>query len=218
MLTVSQPQSERVIISPDSAAWTTARIGHLTASRMRDVLDFTKQGKPGAKRNKYQLDLVAERLANVATNHYVTDDMQWGLEHEDDAKAVYAEVTGRHVLPSGFMIHPSIEFCGATPDGFVGDDGLIEIKCPRTTTHVAWMLAGVVPDDHVPQMALQLAVSGRKWCDFVSFDPRCPPRQRLYLRRFEPTAEQIESIEEAARAFLAEVDAMFEQLVNAEAQ
>ena len=216
MLTVSQPDAERVIISPDSGAWTKARLGHLTASRMRDVLAVSKRdGKPLKARSDYAIELVAERMTDSAVGHYVSEDMMWGLEKEPDAKVAYYDVTGRHVLPSGFMLHPTLEFCGATPDGFVGEDGLIEIKCPRTTTHISWMLAGAVPEDHQAQMALQLAVTGRQWCDFVSFDPRVPPRQRVFLRRFEPSREYLDEIEEAARAFLAEVDALFDKVTTA---
>lgn len=215
MLTVSQPDAERVVISPESAAWTKARLGHLTASRMRDVLAISKRdGKPLKARSDYAIELVAERMTDAAVDHYVTSDMEWGLEWEAAAKAAYAEVTGRHVLPSGFMLHPTIEYCGATPDGFVGEDGLIEIKCPRTTTHISWILAGVVPEEHQAQMALQIAVSGRQWCDFVSFDPRVQPRQRVFLRRFEPSAEYLAEIEEAARAFLAEVENLFRRVVE----
>jgi exodeoxyribonuclease (lambda-induced) len=180
---------------------------------MADVLAASKRdGKPLKARQDYMMELVAERMTGSAMNHFVTDDMQHGLDHEGAAKLAYTEVTGNAVLPSGFMLHPTLEYCGATPDGFVGDDGLIEIKCPRTTTHIAWKLAGVVPEQHRPQMTLQLAVTGRKWCDFVSFDPRCPPRQRVYLIRFEPTAEEIEQVELAAKLFLMETDKLFEQV------
>lgn len=216
MLTVCQPDAERVIISPESAAWTKARLGHLTASRMNDVLAISKRdGKPLKARSDYAIELVAERMTDSAVGHFVSDDMMWGLEKEPDAKVAYYDVTGRQVLPSGFMLHPEIEYCGATPDGFVGEDGLIEIKCPRTTTHIAWMLTGDVPEQHRAQMALQLAVSGRQYCDFVSFDPRVPPRQRVFLRRFEPSREYLDEIEEAARAFLKEVDALFERVTTA---
>lgn len=217
MLTVSQPQAERIVIAQDSAAWIKARIGHLTASRMNAVLDFTKKGEPGADRKKYLIDLVAERLTDSAVDHYITSDMQWGLDHEDEAVACYEEVSGNDVSRAGFMLHPRIEFCGASPDRFVNHDGLLEVKCPRTTTHVAWMLAGVVPEQHRPQMTLQLAVTGRKWCDFISYDPRVPARQRAFIRRFTPTAEEVETVEEKARAFLLEVDELFERVTNTEA-
>jgi putative phage-type endonuclease len=214
MLTVSQPQSERIVIAQDSSAWIKARIGHLTASRMRDVLDFTKAGKPSAARTKYLMELVAERLTDSAVDHYVTPDMQHGLDFEDEAAEAYCEVSGNDITRSGFMLHPAIEFCGASPDRFVNHDGLLEIKCPRTTTHISWMLAGVVPEEHQPQMTLQLAVSGRQWCDFVSFDPRVPPRQRVFIRRFTPSQEAIAHIEEAARGFLKEVDELFERVTT----
>jgi putative phage-type endonuclease len=218
MLTVAQPQAERIVIAQDSPAWIKARIGHLTASRMNDVLAFSKRdGKPLKARADYAIELVAERMTDAAVDHWVSDDMVWGIEKEPDAKVTYTEVTGRPVLPAGFMLHPTIEFCGASPDGFIGHDGLIEIKCPRTTTHITWMLIGEVPDQHRAQMALQLLVTGRQWCDFVSYDPRCHPRQRLFLRRFTPTDEYLREIETAAREFLQEVDAMFDKVTTAEA-
>lgn len=216
MLTVSAPQAERVIISPDSPAWTKARIGCLTASRMADVLAVSKRnGEPLKARMDYAMELVAERMTDIATDHYVTAEMQWGLDHEQEAKDAYEQVSGNTLKPSGFILHPSIEFCGATPDASVDDDGLVEIKCPRTTTHIGWILSGVVPDQHKPQMLLQLAVTGRAWCDFVSFDPRCHPRQRVFARRFTPKPEEIMAIEAAAREFLALVDALFVKVTTA---
>ena len=215
MLTVSQPQSERVMISPESAAWVTARIGCLTASRMADVMAVSRRdGKPLKARQDYLMELVAERLTGVATDHYVTEFMQHGIDNEPDAKLAYAEVSGRNIIPSGFMLHPTIEFCGATPDGFVGEDGLIEIKCPRTVTHIGYLMAKEVPEQYKPQMALQMIVTGRAWCDFVSFDPRCPPRQRVFIVRYEPSEDDLEQIEMAAKLFLAEVDQLFEQVTR----
>jgi putative phage-type endonuclease len=218
MLTVNAPAAERIIIPQDSSAWIKSRLGHLTASRMNDVLAFSKRdGKPLKARCDYAIELVAERMTDSAVDHWVSDDMVWGTEQEPNAKLAYTEVTGRAVLPSGFMLHPTLEYCGATPDGFVGHDGLIEIKCPRTTTHIAWMLVGEVPEQHRAQMALQLLVSGRQWCDFVSFDPRVPARQRVFLRRFEPSQAYLDEIEQAATEFLAEVDALFEKVTTSEA-
>lgn len=215
MLTVSSPQSERVMISPDSAAWITARSGHLTASRMADVLAVSKRdGKPLKARTDYAIELVAERMTGFATDHFVTSDMQWGLDNEDAAKAAYEEVSGNKLSKAGFLLHPRLEFCGATPDAFCNDDGLAEFKCPRTTTHVTWMLAGEIPEQHKPQMCLQLLVTGRKWCDFVSFDPRCPPRQRVFIRRYEPTQAELDEVDKQAELFLQEVEALFAKVTG----
>jgi putative phage-type endonuclease len=218
MLTVTDPAS-RVVIPQDSAEWVKARIGALTASRMKDVLAVStqksKEGAPLKKRIDYAMELVAERMTGYAMDHVVTDAMQWGLDHEAAAKEAYTAVTGREIVPSGFMLHPTIELCGASPDGLV-EDGLIEVKCPTTTKHVAWMLAGAVPEEHRPQMLLQLAVTGRKWCDFVSYDPRMPPRQRVFIRRFTPKPDKLDWINEEARRFLSEVESLFQRVTTCE--
>jgi len=198
-----------------SAEFVRARIGHCTASRMRDVLDFRKDGKPGAARIKYMQELVAERLCDAAMDHFVSSDMEWGLTTEPEAKHAYAVRTRQRLVDGEFTPHPTIEFFGATPDSLIGTDGLAEFKCPRTTTFVGWKLAGGIPDDHVPQMLAQLACTGRKWNDFVAYDPRIKDEgARILIGRLVPTEEQIAKIEAAARQFLADVDAMFEQVTT----
>lgn len=147
----------------------------------------------------------------------MTDAMAWGLEREAEAKAAYEAETGVIVGEAGFYDHPRIDNLGATPDGLV-PSGLIETKCPTTPTFVEWRMAGVVPEEHKPQMIVQLACTGRAWCDFVAFDPRIKnPAHRLFIRRFEPTAEDIAKVEAAAEQFLSELDAMFEAFTQAAA-
>lgn len=217
MLTLAAPPFERHMVPQASAAWIKARIGCLTASRMADVLAVSKRdGKPLEARNKYLMELVAERMTDSAVDHFVTSDMQWGLDHEIEAKAAYGQVKNCDVDPAGFILHPSIEFLGASPDALIGVEGLCEFKCPRTTTHIAWMLAGVIPEQHKPQMAVQLLCTGRQWCDFMSFDPRLPPRQRVFIRRYEPTAEELDLIEIQAKLFLAEVEQLFQRVTMTE--
>ncbi len=196
-----------------TAAWFSARTGKLTASRMADAMDFTKAGKPSAARTKYMQELVAERLTDAIAPHYVSADMTWGIDQEPFAKAEYTLRTGRAVEPCFFFDHFDIDNFGASPDGLVGD-GLIECKCPRTATHVAWVAAGVVPEEHKPQMLAQLACTGRRWCDFVSFDPRIQGPRRLFVVRFEPEPAEVAKVEDAARAFLAEVDALFDLMTT----
>lgn len=197
------------------ASWLNARAGKLTASRMADAMAFRKDGKPSADRVRLIKEILAERLADCTTRHFVSDAMKWGLEQEDDAKGAYEAETGTMIAECGFVDHPRIDAFGATPDGVLHGGGLIEVKCPTTTTMVDWMLAGVVPDEHKPQMLAQLACTGRQWCEFVAFDPRIrDPRRRLFIRRYEPTPEDIAGIEVVAAAFLAEVDAMWEVLTT----
>lgn len=199
------------------AAFLSAREGKLTASNMAAAMSFTKAGKPTAERTALQKAILAERLTGISVPHYVSPEMKWGTENEPHAKAAYEVETGELIVPCATIDHPTIGELAATPDGLVGHDGLIETKCPKTETHITWLLAGVVPEQHKPQMILQVACTGRRWVDFVSFDPRLPEKQQLFIRRYEPTPEEIAAVEAAAVTFLDEVQAMFEQLTMAAA-
>lgn len=189
-----------------------ARRGLLTASRIADALAVLKNGKPSEARRKLMFDLLAERMSGVAVEHYVTPAMEWGIAHQADATAAYEAETGELVGPEVFVLHPSIDWFGATPDGLVGSGGLIEIKCPTTPKFLAWRMAGEVPEEHRPQMLAQLACTGRQWVDFVAFDPRVQKGPQLFIRRFQPERAEIERIEAGARDFLAELTAMEIQL------
>jgi putative phage-type endonuclease len=205
------------MIPANTPQWIRSRIGCLTASRMGDAMAFLKNGKESADRKKLRTELLAERLADVAADHFVTPAMQWGLEQEPRAKEEFEEFSGELLMPAGFVLHPTIEHFGATPDGILqcADDLLIEIKCPTTTTHIEWVHAGVVPEQHKPQMLAQLACTGYRACWFMSFDPRIQGPLRRFIRLYEPKAEEIEQVEEAAKKFLAEAETMFEQLAEA---
>jgi putative phage-type endonuclease len=203
------------VIAQDDPAWVPARVGKLTASRMADAMDRRKDGKPGAGRLRLLHELLAERLVGSATNHYVTPAMQWGLDNEAGAADAYEAASGNILLPAGLVDHPTIEWFAATPDRLLDHDGLVEIKCPTTQTYIAWKLAGAVPDEHKAQMCAQLVCTGRRYVDFVAFDPRVPAKQRLFVRRYEPKREELEAVEEAARGFLDELDRMFEAFVTA---
>lgn len=199
------------------AAWLSARAGKLTASRMADAMAFKVNGEPKAERIKLLHELLAERLTGLSVPHVVNDAMQWGLEHEDEAVDVYVERYGRNVRPSRFYEHPVIENFGATPDREL-DDGLLEVKCPQTTTYLAWRLAGICPEQHHPQMAAQLLCSGKTWCGFLAYDPRIrDERLRLFMRKYVPTAEYMALVEAAAIKFLDELDAAFDAFVSAAA-
>jgi hypothetical protein len=209
-----------MMLLPGSPQWVKERIGKLTASRMADVLSVSKakgkEGTPLKSRIDYAMELVAERMTDSAMNHFVSDDMKWGLEWEAAAIEEYEAVTGRIVEVAGWHSHPHIENFGGTPDGLVGREGTIQVKCPRSNTYVSWRLAGVVPEQHIPQMIVELLVTRREWCDFVAFDPRVQnPRGRLFIRRFTPTPEQRAWVESEAVRFLKEVDAMFTAVVEA---
>lgn len=201
------------------AAFLEARCGKLTASRMKDAMDFTKAGKPSEKRSQYMRELLAERLTGASIRHYVNDAMQWGQDTEAEAKEAYEAKHGNLIVPCGTYDHPRIDMFAATPDGLLGPDGLIETKCPTTATFVAWRLAGIVPPEHEPQMLAQLACTGRRWVEFVAYDPRIKGdlSMRLFVRRFEPEPKAIELIEKIAEAFLSELDRMFELFTTKEA-
>jgi putative phage-type endonuclease len=195
--------------------WFNARTGKLTASRMRSAIKRLKNGDDSAERKNLKIEILCERMTGDIMDKFVNQAMQWGIEKEPEAKAAYESKTGRIIRDVGFIDHPRIQFCGASPDGFV-DDGLVEIKCPTTSTHVSWILDGGIPEEHIPQMVLQAAVTGRSWVDFVSYDPRMPEAQQLLVRRFYPTAGEIAEIETEADKFLAEVDALFDTITRRE--
>ena len=191
------------------------RIGKLTASRMYQALDMTKQGAEGAKRKLLKLELISERISGALTPHFVSEHMRWGIETEDEAKAAFEIATGRIISDCGFIEHPSIAHFGASPDGLLSDDAVIEFKCPANTTHISWLLAGGIPEQHKPQILVQLACTGREHAVFCSYAPRLlDPRLHLHIVEWTPKREEVEEIEEHARKFLAEVEAMFEQLTE----
>jgi putative phage-type endonuclease len=198
-----------------NSEWFQERIGHLTASRMSAVLDFRKDGKPGASRIKLLDDLVAERCNDAMTQMFVNEAMQHGIDTEDEARAAYETLTGHKVSLVGMVKHPRIEYCGASPDGLIGADGLLEIKCPSTTTHINYVRAKVVPEQYQPQMLLQLACTRRKWCDFFSYDPRILKGPKHFLIRFEPSEDDIAGIEKLSEQFLQEVEDAFYSFVEA---
>jgi hypothetical protein len=192
-----------------------ARCGKLTASRMKDALATLKDGRPAKARSDLIRDLLAERITGQSVRHYVSPEMEWGLATEDEAKTAYQALTGELIGACGYYDHPRIDLFGATPDGLLRPDGLIEIKCPKTQTFIDWRMAGVIPEEHKPQMLVQMACTGRSWCEFVAFDPRIRSEDaRLFIRRYSPGPEAIAAIEAAAEAFLAEVEAAWEVLTT----
>ena len=196
-----------------TTGWLKKRCGCLTASKMADAISFLKSGKESEARRKLKIHIVAERMTDLMVSHYVTDAMQHGIDCEDTARERYEEITGALITPCGFALHGEIPCFGASPDGLIGDDGLVEIKCPTTATFAEWRIGGVVPEQHKAQMLAQLAVTGRRWVDFFAFDPRVKFREHQhFLRRFEPPEEDIARVEDAAKSFLTEVEQLFEQV------
>lgn len=199
--------------------WLQSRCGLLTASNMADAMLGPKGGESEKRRN-LKLQLLAERFTGKPTEFYANAAMRWGTENEPLARQTYMEVTGHHVEQVGLAISTEIEFFGASVDGLVtdcttGERGTQEIKCPTSQVFFKWVIEGVVPEQHKPQMLAQMAVTGRKWCDFVAFDPRYPAEQDLFIRRFTPHPSEIEEVKRQARQFLAELAELEKMFIKA---
>ena len=184
--------------------WFAARLGKVTASRVADVIAKTKTG-PSASRENYATQLVLERLTNKQAESYTNSAMQWGTETEPMARQAYELKRGLFVNETGFVDHPTIEMCGASPDGLVGADGLIEIKCPNSATHMETILNQKVPAKYIPQMMWQMSCTGRNWCDFVSFDPRFPENLQIFIERVAYDPTYVRMLELEITQFLDEV-------------
>ena len=198
-------------IEQGTPEWHALRLGKVTASRVADVVAKTKTGW-GASRANYAAELIAERLTGETADRFTNAAMRWGTEKEPDARAAYEFYMDVTVDQIAFVDHPSIAMTGASPDGLVGPDGLVEIKCPNTATHLETLLGQTVPAKYVTQIQWQMACAGREWCDFVSYDPRLPESMRLFWRRVERSDELIAELEKEVAAFLTEIDAKVAKL------
>lgn len=188
-----------------SPEWFAQRLGKVTASRLADVMAKVKYGE-AASRATYRAELVAERLTGKAAEGFSNAAMKWGTECESLARAAYEAEFGLLVQEVPMIAHPQISMSGASPDGLVSIDGLIEIKCPETKSHIDTILSGEAPTKYIPQMQWQMACTGRAWCDFVSFDPRMPADMQMFVRRVLRDDELIRAYELEVVSFLEEVD------------
>lgn len=193
--------------------WFAARIGKVTASRVADVIAKTKTGY-SATRDNYMAQLVCERLTGQKGESFTNAAMQHGTDTEPLARLSYEVAKNVLVDEVGFVPHPSIEMAGASPDGLVNDDGLLEIKCPNTATHIETLLSQTVPGKYNTQMQFQMACTGRKWCDFVSFDNRLPHELQLFVKRVPRDDEFIKQMEAEIVQFLAELDDKINKLMK----
>lgn len=184
--------------------WFAARCGKATASRIADIVAKTKTG-PSASRANYLAQLVCERLTGTVEAGFTNAAMAWGTEKEPEARNAYSFRHAADVVEVGFIDHPQIGWAGASPDGLVGEDGLLEIKCPSSATHIDTLLSGKVPAKYITQMAWQMACTGRAWCDFVSYDPRLPDAMQLFVKRVDRDDAYIAQLETEVAAFLNEV-------------
>lgn len=196
-----------------SEDWFKARLGKVTASRVSDVMARTKTGYSASRAN-YMAELICERLTGQPAERFTSAAMQWGTDTEPHAKAAYAFMRDAAIEDVGFVLHSTISDFGASPDGLVGSDGLVEIKCPNTATHIDMLLNDGVEGKYLIQMQVQMACTGRLWCDFVSFDPRLPVDMQLFVKRIKRDEDWISEIEKEVSAFLGEIAKKMDALHN----
>ena len=197
-------------IDQRSADWFSARAGSLGASQVHDALAKTTTGW-AASRADVLTQLVIERLAGPQPT-FSNSHMQWGVDTEPQARAAYGFLRDVDVQEVGLYRHPFITHTHASPDGMVGDDGIVEIKCPKSSTHLETLMTKTIPARYMTQMQWQMACTGREWCDFVSFDPRFPPHLQLFVQRVERDGMRIMELELMVADFLVEVDQALERL------
>ena len=190
--------------------WFAARCGKVTASRVADIISKTKSGF-STSRDNYAAQLVCERMTGKPAESYSNSAMQWGSDTEPFARAAYEAKADILVTEVGFITHPRIEMSGASPDGLAGD-GLVEIKCPNTATHIQTLLDQKVPEKYITQMMWQMACTQRPWCDFVSFDPRMPEKYQIFIKRVNFDKQLVDSLENSVIQFLGDVDLKIQQL------
>lgn len=189
-----------------STDWFAARAGKATASSIYKIMAKTKTGY-GADRANYMAQLVTERLTGLPSDSFSNAAMQWGVDMEPMAREAYAARIGEAPVEIGFIDHPVIAMTGASPDGLCGFDGLVEIKCPNSATHIATLRGASIDRKYMLQMQWQMACTEREWCDFVSYDPRLPEAMQLHIQRVERDDAMLSEIEDEVAEFLAEVAA-----------
>jgi len=201
------------MIEQGSPEWFAQRLGKVTASRVADVIAKTKTGY-STSRSNYMTELALERITGQRQESFTNAAMQWGTETEPLARAAYEAETGEIVDEVAMIEHPSIAMTGASPDGLIGADGLIEIKCPNSATHMETLLNKKPAAKYITQMMWQMACTKRQWCDFVSFDPRFPQHLQLFTTRVMRDDLMVKSLENEVSQFLDELGAMVTTLSN----
>jgi len=195
-----------------SPEWFAARCGNVTASRISDIVAKTKSGYSTSRAN-YLSQLLCERLTGTVEESFTNDAMKWGTMQESFARAAYEQAKDVMVDEVGYISHPTIERAGASPDGLVGDDGAIEIKCPNSANHFDTIINKKYPKKYHDQMQWQMACTGRKWVDFVSYDPRVPERLQLYIQRVPFDPVYVAELETEVKLFLQELEQKIQSLL-----
>lgn len=195
--------------------WFEVRWGRATASRFADIMAVGRAGQPLASRKNYLSQLVIERLTEPPTEDdgYKSPAMEWGIQYEPTAVLEYEMQTGNSVGNAFFEKHPKL-MAGASPDGYIGEDGLIEIKCPNSATHLETLQTKAIPKQYIAQVQGQLWITGRKWCDFISYDPRFPANAQLFITRVKRDEKYIKQLTKEVVRFLREVDAETKKVKN----
>ena len=195
-----------------SAEWLASRCGKATASRFKDVMAKLKNGKPAAARETYLWEVVIERLTGKPAKHYTSDAMMWGTEQEGFSRMAYESAYCVIVEECGFIAHPEWKDVGGSPDGLIGTDGGWESKSPyNSAVHLQTILDGM-PADHMAQVQGLMWITGRKWWDFASYDPRMPAPLDLYVQRIERDEAYITILKGEVAEFLSEVEAKIARL------
>lgn len=197
-----------------TAEWLAARAGLITASRIADLMAKTKAGESASRAN-YRAQLVAERLTGKPQESFSNSAMQWGTDQEPMARSAYEIRHGEMIEQVGLILHSSIPLTGASPDGLIGDNGLIEIKCPNTATHIEYAVSGKPPTKYLLQMLWQMECTGREWCDFVSYDPRMPADMQLFIVRVNRDDKRIKEICDEVMKLNAEIEEQINKLKKA---
>jgi putative phage-type endonuclease len=201
------------MIEQGTPEWLELRRGKVTASRVADILAKTKTGTSVSRQN-YLIELALQRLTKTIEPSYTNSYMEWGTATEPQARVAYEVHTNNFVDQVPFIDHPTIQGFGCSPDGLVGADGLLEIKCPSSPTHWEYFKAKEPPKKYFIQMQAQMAVTGAKWCDFVSFDPRFPERSQLLIVNVPKDHEFILFMEAEIKQFLEEVSTEVQLMEN----
>jgi putative phage-type endonuclease len=191
--------------------WFKSRLGKVTASRIADVVARTRTGYAASRAN-YMAQLVCERLTGKQAESFSNAAMEWGVEQEGPARDAYSAKVGELVTEVGFISHPTIPMAGASPDGLVGNNGCVEIKCPSTATHIEYLFDRDPPQKYFYQMQWQMACTKTEWCDWVSYDPRLPAELQLLVVRIPRDTDCITILEKEVSEFLAELDGKVSKL------
>jgi hypothetical protein len=199
-----------------SVEWALVRVGRVTASNVSKVLSRSRDRKSeGATRANYKARIIAEILTGrPQEDDYTNDDMDGGIEREPLARAAYEVCIDDFVDQVGFVIHPRMERSGASPDGLVGKPGMVQIKCPKPATHIAYRCAGVVPSKYEPQLAWEMETCEREWSDFVSYCPDFPAPANLFVVRQFHDPRRAREIAAEINHFNREVDELIEKLMG----